>query len=96
MRDQWQSSLVADMRTAIADVICLPQWTPAFTDAVTRTQFAFYATLPPTVIYLHIVVWQLVQHKRQFGDFDMEQFMEDEAIGKVHRVVANCTSQNSG
>ena len=95
MRDQWQGSLVSEMRNSIGDVISLPQWTGAFKNAVMRTQFAFYATLPPTVIYHHVSVWQLVQHKRQFGDFDLE-LMNDGAIGKVHRVVAGCTSQNSG
>lgn len=93
-RDWLQSTLVSNMRNGISDVLVLPQWTVSFKAAVKRTELAFFATLPPTVIYHHISVWQLVQNRRQFGNIN-QGFMEDGEKG-VHDIVASCMSQNPG
>ena len=90
MRDFMQASLVSEMRNKIGDVLALPRWTTSFTDAVRRTEFAFFATLPPTVIYHHVCVWQVGQNHRQFGKIDLE-FKTGGDMG-VHDIVANCMS----
>lgn len=90
MHDFWQSSIVSKLRNHIGDVLGLPQWDVSFQDAVTRIEFAFFASLPPTVIYHHIFVWQLQQNMRAFGSPNLG-FMQDGEMG-VHQIVASCMS----
>jgi len=65
IHDLAQGELVTRMRNRIGDELT-PQLTVDFKDAVTRTEFAFFASLPPTVIWFHVGEWQLIQAARQY------------------------------
>ena len=84
IRDFVQGCRVSDMRNKIGDVIA----TCPYGSATLRTELAFFATLPPTVIVHHITVWQMGQHHRQLRRFS-QGYMKDGRPG-VHEVVARC------
>ena len=90
-RDFAQGSQVSWMRNRIGDIFAGPGWTPFFQAAVKRTLLAFLATLPPTAIYHHIGVWQVVQHRRQFGNCNYGFMAKTVKAGEVgvHDIVAS-------
>ena len=86
MRDFTQGGLVTKMRNGIGDAIALSR-TTSYRQAVLQTELAFFATLPPTVIYFHVGAWLLVQNMRQFRKFKLGFMRNGET--QVHNIVAN-------
>ena len=66
MHDMFQASLVQKMRNTIADALPGGERHLGYRNAVFRVKMAFFATLPPQVIYLHVVMWQMIQRQRLF------------------------------
>ena len=93
-RDFFQSTLVSKMRNMIADALPQGNHYRMYRLAVLRNELEFYATLPPTVIYLHVRTWRMVQMKRQSrpgitARQVMNQVMGGGDIG-AENAVANC------
>ncbi|KAF8461610.1 hypothetical protein BDZ91DRAFT_683893 [Kalaharituber pfeilii] len=64
LRDMEQASIVSRMRTLVAD--SLPDGTRylPYRRAAMRNEYAFFSTLPSTVIYLHVKLWRVGQAAR--------------------------------
>ena len=89
LRDMKQGSLVSEMRNRIGDALS-PSPSTSYREAVLRTELAFFATLPPTVIYHHVDVWRLAQNMRQFRKFNQGFIRSGET--QVLDIVASCMS----
>ena len=86
IRDLAQGILVSKMRNRIGDALSLFP-SSSYTRAVMRTELAFFATLPPTVIYHHVHLWQGMQNLKRFRGSNLG-FMKNGEMG-VHDIVAN-------
>lgn len=82
-RDFFQSSLVSKMRNMIADALPPGNHRRGYRLAVLRNELQFFATLPPTVIYLHVRMWRMVQKNRQSrSGLTMKQIVEQTMSGE--------------
>ena len=94
MRDFTQGGLISRMRNMIGDALPKGPRHGTYRNAVMRNEMAFFATLPPTVVYHHVNTWLGVQAKRQAGPMVPMEKIFDQVMNnkeaRPHDVIANC------
>ena len=76
-----QATLVQKMRNTIADALPGGERHLGYRNAVFRVKMAFFATLPPQVIYIHVFMWQIIQRKRLSLGLEMELIVDEAMQG---------------